>query len=238
VLALSLGMSAVYSVVNFTNLATRDVPIGQQTTALNPALSTRPVFDVVYRLLSIAADLAPVALVVFLLWSTARPHLGRLGIDARHPARDVGWGAGLVLAIGVPGLGLYLAGRALGLTVGVQASELDAAWYTVPLLVLSALRAGVLEEVIVVGYLTARLRDLRWGPWAIILGSALLRGVYHLYQGVPGLIGNVVMGVVFAWLYQRTGRLVPLVVAHTLIDTIAFVGYPVAAALLPDLFGA
>ena len=61
--------------------------------------------------------------------------------------------------------------------------------------------------------------------WAIILTSALLRGSYHLYQGFGGFVGNAVMGVVFGWLYTRTRRVMPLVVAHTLLDVVAFVGY-------------
>ena len=42
---------------------------------------SRAIFDLLYQLLGIVSDLVPVALVCFLLWSTARPHLGRLGID-------------------------------------------------------------------------------------------------------------------------------------------------------------
>ena len=44
------------------------------------------------------------------------------------------------------------------------------------------------------------------------------------------------MGIVFGWAYQRWGRVMPLVIAHTLIDVIAFVGYPLAAAWWPGLF--
>ncbi|GAA4957356.1 hypothetical protein GCM10023238_25050 [Streptomyces heliomycini] len=44
----------------------------------------------------------------------------------------------------------------------------------------------------------------------------MLRGSYHLYQGIGGFIGNMVMGVVFVYLYRRWGRVGPLVVAHTL----------------------
>ena len=105
------------------------------------------------------------------------------------------------------------------------------------MLILSALRAGVTEEVIVIGYLYARLTDLGWGKWSIILGSATLRGTYHLYQGFGSFIGNFAMGVLFGWLYTRWGRVLPLVIAHTLIDTAIFVGYPWAAATFPALFG-
>jgi uncharacterized protein len=45
-----------------------------------------------------------------------------------------------------------------------------------------------------------------------------------------------VMGIVFAWCYRRWGRVMPLVIAHTLLDTVAFVGYPLAAALWPGVF--
>ena len=48
-------------------------------------------------------------------------------------------------------------------------------------------------------------------------------------------IGNVAMGVLFGWLYQRYGRLLPFVIAHFVIDAAIFVGYPWAAAAFPDL---
>jgi membrane protease YdiL (CAAX protease family) len=107
----------------------------------------------------------------------------------------------------------------------------------VPVLILSALRAGVTEEVIVIGYLFARLREMGWGKWQIIVATAALRGTYHLYQGFPAFVGNFAMGMLFGWLYNRFGRVVPLVIAHTLIDSAIFVGYPWAAATFPALFG-
>src|SRR5699024_3942478 len=109
----------------------------------------------------------------------------------------------LVLIVGVPGIALYFAGRALGMTADVVPSPLDAHWFTIPVLLLSALRAGLTEEVIVIGYLFERLRRLGSGTWQIILAAAALRGTYHLYQGVPALIGNFAMGVLFGWLYAR-----------------------------------
>ncbi len=86
-----------------------------------------------------------------------------------------------------------------------------------------------MEEVIVVGYLMSRLRDLRWSTWPVIGVSALLRGTYHVYQGFGPFLGNAVMGVVFGWFFARSGRVMPLVVAHTLLDVVAFVGYTLFA---------
>lgn len=232
VLALSFGASAVYAIVNIVNRLTLEVSLSQQTATLHRALDSRELFDLIYQFLAIFFDFAPVALVVFLLWRSAAPHLGALGIDLRMPARDTAWGVGLTLAIGVPGILLHLAGRELGLTVNVIPTALDAHWWTVPILVLSALRAGVTEEVIVVGYLFERLKRLGWGVWTIILSTAVLRGTYHLYQGFGAFAGNIAMGVLFGWLYHRFGRLLPLIIAHTLIDVAVFVGYPLVAHLL------
>lgn len=236
-LGLSLGQSAVYSVVALANRLTQEVPLAQQTATLNPSRSEREIFDLIYQLLSIGFALVPVLLVCFLLWSPRRPHLSRLGIDGSRPGRDVLWGVGLALAIGIPGIGVYLGGRALGLAVAVNPAGLDAYWWTVPVLLLSALRAALQEEVIVLGYLFARLGDLAWGRWTIILSAAVLRGSYHLYQGVGAFVGNVAMGVLFGWIYSRTKRVLPFVIAHLVIDAAIFVGYPWAAATFPHLFG-
>ncbi|GEK78934.1 CPBP family intramembrane glutamic endopeptidase [Agrococcus baldri] len=237
VLLLSLGASALWSVLQFVDLNTREAPIGEQQVALNPTRSDRAWLDLLYQLTGVFLDLVPVALVIWLLWRARRPHLGALGVDFTRPWRDGASGTALVLVIGVPGLALYFAGRAMGLTVDVVPSPLDAQWFTVPVLLLSALRAGLTEEVIVIGYLFERLRRLGWGTWQIIVSAALLRGVYHLYQGVPAMIGNIAMGLLFGWLYARTGRLLPLIVAHTLIDVAVFIGYPWAYASFPGLFG-
>ena len=81
-----------------------------------------------------------------------------------------------------------------------------------------------------VGYLFRRWGQAGWGTWQVIITSAVVRGCYHLYQGFGGFLGNLVMGLVFGWVYTRTRRVMPLVVAHAVLDVVAFVGY----ALLRD----
>ena len=233
VLALGLGESAVYSIVKLVYRLTDDAALADQSTALNPALSDREVFDVVYRLMSIGFSVVPVLLVCFLLWQNARPHLGALGLDGTRIGRDTARGAALVLAIGIPGLAFYVIGRTLGLFVAVEAAGPDGHWWTVPILLLSAARASVMEEFVVLGYLFHRLRQLNGGVWPIIIATSVLRATYHLYQGPGAFIGNLAMGLLFGWLFSRTGRLLPFLVAHFLIDAAAFVGYPLVAPLLP-----
>ena len=237
VLGLSLGRSGMYAVVNIVARLTEGTPLGQQSTALNRSLSPRPYLDLTYQLIGIAFALVPVALALFLLSQHGRSAVRRIGLDGVRPIRDLGVGIGLAAAIGIPGLGLYAGGRALGLTVEVQASALGAAWWTVPVLILAALQNALLEEVIAVGYLMERLRELRWTPVAILAASALLRGSYHLYQGFGPFVGNVIMGVVFAEYYRRRRRVAPLVVAHTVLDVVAFVGYALVPAVWRTALG-
>jgi membrane protease YdiL (CAAX protease family) len=73
--------------------------------------------------------------------------------------------------------------------------------------------------------------------WGIILLQAVLRASYHLYQGFGAFLGNFVMGLIFGWFYAKTGRLAPLIIAHTAIDCVAFIGYPLAVSFMPEFFG-
>src|SRR5919205_342897 len=197
VLGLSLGQSAVYSVVQLLDKMTR-APLAQGTSTLNRSQSTREYFDLTYQLLD---------------------------INFARPGKDLLQGLGLAALIGVPSLGLYAAGRALGITTAIIPSGLDAYWWTVPVLILSAVRHAIVEEVIVVGYLLDRFGKFGWSMPVAIFVSSMLRGSYHLYQGFGPFIGNAIMGVVFAWVYTRTRRVMPLVIAHALLDIVAFVGF-------------
>jgi membrane protease YdiL (CAAX protease family) len=227
VLLLSLGQSAVYSIVSLAAKLTAEKPLAQQTTTLNPTVSPRIYLDLTYQILGIFFALIPVALVFFLL---AKDRIGprELGVDYRRPGYDIGWGSALAAGIGLPGLLLVYAALQLGINAQIRPSGLEPYWWSVPVLILSAIQNAVLEEVVVVGYLITRLRTLPL-VW-IIAASAVLRGSYHLYQGFGAFIGNAIMGVVFAMFFLKTKRLMPLIVAHSLLDIVAFVGYQ----LLPD----
>ena len=150
--------------------------------------------------------------------------LRRVGLDGTRPGRDALGSLGLAALIGIPGLGLYLAARALGVA-DVAPSTLTDVWWRVPVLVASAVANAWAEEVVMIGYLLTRLRQLGWSENRALGAAAVLRGAYHLYQGVGGFVGNAVMGLVFGRVWQRTNRLWPLVGAHALIDVVAFVGY-------------
>jgi membrane protease YdiL (CAAX protease family) len=225
VLGVSLGASAVFAVINLIGRLTAPVPLSQSTATLNGSYApTRPLLDLSLQLASIAFQVMPALLALHLLRRAGTPPAG-IGLDNRRLRRDLGWGAGLAAAIGIPGLLLYLGAHALGISATVVPEALPPVWWRIPVLVLSAAGNAVLEEIVVVGYLITRLEQLRWRRTSTLLASAVLRGSYHLYQGFGAFIGNAVMGLLFGWLFQRTRRLLPLIIAHTLIDTVTFVGY-------------
>jgi len=233
VLGVSLGQSGVYAVINLVAVLTQG-PLSKATATVNASQSPRPYLDLTYQLAGIAFTLVPVVLALWLLAGdrTDVPVLRRLGLDLGRPLGDLGAGVVLAALIGIPGIALYLVGHALGITATVVPAALNAYWWTVPVLVLQAVKNAVLEEVIVVGYLLTRLRQLGVNPWLATGLSAVLRGSYHLYQGFGPFLGNAVMGVLFAEYFRRRGRVMPLIVAHTILDTVTFVGYQLFRSLL------
>jgi membrane protease YdiL (CAAX protease family) len=225
VLALSLGASAIYSMISIVARLTDETSLAQQTATINRQLSDRQWLDFSYQFLGIALGLAPVALVLYLLWEKKKSPFGLIGLNLSEPGRDIWRGTWIAALIGIPGLGLYLVSRQLGISAEVVPAAVGEYWWAIPMLLFAAVRASLIEEVIVIGYFFNRLSRLGFSIRSQILLSALLRGSYHLYQGFGGFIGNFFMGLLFGYLYQRWGRVMPLVVAHFLLDAAIFVGY-------------
>lgn len=229
VLAVTFGLSAYTAFLNLIEAVL--LGLAGQRIALNPRRSPFDLIDLGLNLAIVFQLVAWGALALYLLWRSGFGPV-QIGLGRLRFRPDVLGGLGLAALIGVPGLGLYVAARALGLSANVEPAELYDTWWRIPVLLLAAFANGWAEEVIVVAFLLTRLRQLRVNPVAAILASSLLRGAYHLYQGFSAGLGNVVMGLVFAYVWRRTGRLWPLIIAHGIIDSVAYVGYALAAGHL------
>ncbi|HZZ54655.1 MAG: CPBP family intramembrane glutamic endopeptidase [Trebonia sp.] len=226
---MSLGASGVYALVSYIGSLTAHQSLGSQQVIINGSRAPgRPLLDLFLQLDSIVFGAAPVLLVFYLL---ARNDEGSsaIGVDFSQPWRDLLRGAGLAALIGGCGLGLYILAYKSGVALNVVAESLPDVWWRIPVLLLSAFQNGLLEEVVVLGYLITRLRKLGVSPVYAVAISATVRGSYHLYQGLGGFLGNAVMGVIFGVLFLRWKRATPMIIAHTLIDAVAFVGYAVLA---------
>jgi membrane protease YdiL (CAAX protease family) len=224
VFTVTLGMSGLRSLLSLIDSLLRPVPLKDQQVALNVPQATIDLVDLVKQLLSAAQLIAWGALGLYLLWR-AGTRLAEIGLDRRQVGSDILRGAGLAALIGIPGLGLYLIAYQFGASLAILPSTLTDTWWRPIALVLSAAGNAWAEEMLVVGYFITRLRQLGLGENRSLVFSAVLRGSYHLYQGFGGFVGNLVMGLVFGRVWQRTNRLWPLAIAHTLLDVVAFVGY-------------
>jgi membrane protease YdiL (CAAX protease family) len=230
VFAISLGASGVGALLNLVNdLTVHRQPLSKQHAILNGSVTPdRPWLDLAFQLFGIATGLVPVALVVYLL-HRSKESLRTIGVDRSRLSRDLGIGALLAACVGGAGLALYIGAHAAGVNLVVVPTTLGPHWWRIPVLLLSAAQNGIYEEVLVSGYLLHRLRQFGWGENVSLGTSALLRGSYHLYQGFGGFVGNCVMGLIFGRVYQRTGRTLPLIIAHTIMDAVTFVGYVLLA---------
>jgi membrane protease YdiL (CAAX protease family) len=226
VLAVTFGLSAYTALLNLIEAII--LGLAGQKIALNPRRSPIDLIDLGLNLAGVFQLLAWGSLGLYLLW---RSGFGptQIGLGRLRWRSDVLGGLGLAALIGLPGLGLYVATRLLGLSVSVVPTELNDTWWRIPVLLAVAFANGWAEEVIVVAFLITRLRQLNVNPLAAVLASSILRGVYHLYQGYGAGLGNIAMGLVFGYVWLRTRRLWPLIIAHGLIDAVAFVGYALAA---------
>lgn len=225
VLGITFGTSGLRAIARLVEATVSPEALNEQKATLNQAQSVLPWLDPILQLLSSGVLFAWGGLAIFLLLRhLPTPALVR---SWRLWGRDWLHGAGLAAIIGLPGLAFYLGAVHLGLSKQVVPTGLDESWWRIPLLILNSWANGFAEELVVVAWLSTRLRQLRIS-WAwVFAASALLRGSYHLYQGYSAGLGNIIMGVIYLWYFKRTGRIWPLVIGHGLIDTVAFVGYAV-----------
>ena len=228
VLFVSLGASSIYSVLSLIRKLTSSQGLQGSVTTINQPLAANPYLDMVSQLVATSLALVPVLLALYFL------RLDGIKIGLQPKGKDWLLGLGLPIAIGIPGIALYWVALQLGITSRIIPSSLGDYWWTPIVLVLAALRSGLQEVIIAVAFLAKKLELIR--PqitiWAVIVISALFRASYHLYQGFSAFIGNFVMGLVFGYLFMRTGRVAPLVIAHTLMNTAVFIGFPLVSAYL------
>lgn len=224
VFSITLGLSGLRSLLSLLDAALRPESLSEQQTVLNAPQATLDLLDFGKQLLNVVQHIGWGGLGLYLIWRGGM-RLAEIGLNRDHRARDLARGAALTAAIGIPGLLFYLVTWQWGLSLAVQPSTLDDTWWEPITLTLAAFGHAFAEEILVVGYLITRLRQLGARENLSLIVSAFIRASYHLYQGLGGFMGNMVMGLIFGRLWQRTNRLWPLIVAHTLLDVVAFLGY-------------
>jgi membrane protease YdiL (CAAX protease family) len=147
--------------------------------------------------------------------------LGRLGLRGFQPSA-FGW----MFAV----LGIYYAGAIafsaivlqpkqedIGKELGVCNPGLGIAIFAVLSIIVLA---PVAEEIFFRGFFFAGLRN-RWSLWPSALLSGAIFGLVHAPTGPTAAIPLAGLGVGLAWLYNKTGSIVPCMLAHFLNNAIA-----------------
>lgn len=84
-----------------------------------------------------------------------------------------------------------------------------------------ALLAPILEELLFRGAIQGVLSNTLGKPWVAIVVSSLIFGVVHMNPAqIPFAF---LLGMMFGWLYYRTGSLLPGIVGHVLNNSVAAV---------------
>lgn len=168
-------------------------------------------FDAAYWLL----HLAPAALALFLLLQAgAQPR--DLGLW-RPRWRDLFGALGLLLA-SLLVAGLQLLFMRVTQNQGVfhgTALRGSTLWDDL----LRSLNAGVLEECVVLGYVVTRLERAGVSTTSAAIFSLAVRTSYHLYYGTA-VVGPFLGGLVFTLFFVRFRRLLPVIGAHVLYDSL------------------
>ena len=85
-----------------------------------------------------------------------------------------------------------------------------------------SISAACCEEIVFRGFVVNYLLTFMDGhPNAIaiaVLGSALVFGIVHIYQGVPALLKITVLSTLFAWLFILTKSLLLVMLLHFVVD--------------------
>ena len=74
------------------------------------------------------------------------------------------------------------------------------------------------EEIVMRGYLIPRLESILGSTGEAVLLSALLFGLGHGYQGLHGIVGTALFGLVYGAVFAITRRLWPLVIGHAALN--------------------
>lgn len=159
--------------------------------------------------------------------------LGAVGLVPLPVVELIVWGVGLALA----GIALMLVFRQIGHWLGIAetpvlAQLLPRTGRERRVFGVLSVAAGVGEELAYRGYAIPILAVSVGVPWSVAITSTVF-GVLHAYQGMLGIVRTAMMGAILAWGFVASGSLLPVILAHTLIDLLA--GLVIADWFVKDL---
>jgi len=92
-----------------------------------------------------------------------------------------------------------------------------------------SVNAGIVEELLFRLGMPALLFGITGNGALSFLIAAVLFGMLHIYQKVWGVLGAVILGLVFSVLYLLTGSIWVVIIVHALVDLRSLVLLPIVA---------
>ena len=172
--------------------------------------------------LLIVADIVSVALIVALVLSFYKEKLSSLGLTTKKLPEALLYGVvGFIVAFIVVSIVGYPIEQYFGVDLTQQALSNSATVSgLLPLVLLSGvIIAPIAEEIVFRGYFYKAFRD-RFKPWYAIVMSAALFSAIHLEP--LAAVQLFVIGVVLAYMYEKTDNLMAPIALHMLNNAVAF----------------
>lgn len=135
------------------------------------------------------------------------------------------WGFGLGVLLFILFGVITMAIQAIGLELNQETAELIAS-QPFPFLMLIALRAGVVEEVLYRGYAFERIFDLTKSKFLAALVPVIIFALAHLSWGIGHLVFVFFAGGLFMLVYISKRNLALIIIAHFVTDVIALLVLP------------
>ncbi|HXY44445.1 MAG TPA: CPBP family intramembrane glutamic endopeptidase [Acidimicrobiales bacterium] len=172
-----------------------------------------------FVLLEVALPLAAAALALYLLslpGGDGGP--SAIGLDRKQPRGDLALLLPVfVLCDLIPIAGGSLVLTALGVHGPSPATGGLPTYYDLAYLAMAVV-AGIVEEIVVLGYLVRRLEQIGLKPFWVVAIAVAVRASYHLYYGW-GVLPIVAWATVSVLVYRRFRRLGPFILVHALWDS-------------------
>jgi len=90
-----------------------------------------------------------------------------------------------------------------------------------------SINAGLVEELLFRLAFPAAIFGITGNAIVAIVASIVIFGLLHLYQGIPGIVGSMLLGTVFMAIYLISGSILLAIVVHALFDLRSLVLIPV-----------
>jgi membrane protease YdiL (CAAX protease family) len=83
--------------------------------------------------------------------------------------------------------------------------------------------APIAEELFFRGLVYGALRN-SWSPIPAMLAVGVVFGALHVSSGIEAVPPLMLLGIVFCWIYEKTGSLYPCIALHAFNNALAYIG--------------